>query len=78
MTDEPTRCQFCPGLAALAVDPACERVILHGDRMAGGFTWRVDVVTPERAGHRMGLDLAWAVNGAVREAMGRGDEAEET
>ena len=71
------RCHFCHGLSAVGDNPACERIILHGDRMADGFTWRMDVVTAEKAGHRMGLDLEAAVDGAVGEAMGTGEEEEE-
>lgn len=72
-------CRICPGLAAVAAMHDCERVIIHGDRTADGFVWRVDVVTPLADGHRQGVDLEAAINEAIEQAMGRGDEeAEET
>lgn len=40
--------------------------------------WRVDVVTPLADGHRQGADLEVAINEAIRQAMGRVDEEEET
>jgi len=68
------RCPICPGLTAVARYHDCERIIIHGDRTADGFVWRVDVVTPLADGHRQGRDLEWAINGAIGEAMGHGDE----
>lgn len=69
-------CRICPGLAAVAAMHDCERIIIHGDRTADGFCWRVDVVTPLADGHRQGHELDAAISEAIRQAMGT--EAEET